>query len=331
MTPSSSRLGTYTLSIAGTNEDNNATGDLDIKTGNLTIFGAVPGPTTIDGGDIDRVFDIYVGTYLHNLVITNGLSSVSDAYQGKGGGVNVHSTNVTFNNDIINYNETGAGPSNAGGGIYSDGSNLTLNNVEISHNHVGDGNTIGCGGGIFNYDVAGGGGTLDINSSTINNNTCGSVAKTYYDIGGNGGGIYSSGSDADIFIDLSTISGNQASDGTSQGAGNGGGIFSSGSGSILSITQSVIDNNHAGNNTTNPGGSGGGIANYSGSYVSLLTAQSAAITPATAQIITTGVAGTAAGSTTTGSWISITARSPTTRPAMAAAITVAWEAAFTMD
>ncbi|UUZ81307.1 hypothetical protein LJK88_42600 [Paenibacillus sp. P26] len=55
--------GTYTLMLAGTGEDNSATGDLDIYT-NVTITGAGgnrdgdPSLTIIDGAGVDRVFDI---------------------------------------------------------------------------------------------------------------------------------------------------------------------------------------------------------------------------------------------------------------------------------
>jgi len=49
--------GTYTLTIAGANEDDAATGDLDIK-GDLMINGATGATTIIDGGAIDRVFQV---------------------------------------------------------------------------------------------------------------------------------------------------------------------------------------------------------------------------------------------------------------------------------
>jgi CSLREA domain-containing protein len=49
--------GTYTLSIPGANEDGAASGDLDINVP-LTITGAGAADTIIDGGGLDRVFDI---------------------------------------------------------------------------------------------------------------------------------------------------------------------------------------------------------------------------------------------------------------------------------
>ena len=49
--------GTYTLTIGGRGEDAAATGDLDINN-SLTINGAGAATTIVDGGGLDRVFDI---------------------------------------------------------------------------------------------------------------------------------------------------------------------------------------------------------------------------------------------------------------------------------
>jgi fibronectin-binding autotransporter adhesin len=50
--------GTITLTIAGANEDNAATGDLDIR-GSVTIKGKGAGSTVIDGKNLDRVFQVF--------------------------------------------------------------------------------------------------------------------------------------------------------------------------------------------------------------------------------------------------------------------------------
>ncbi|MCK4761229.1 MAG: CSLREA domain-containing protein [Candidatus Aminicenantes bacterium] len=65
--------GTYTLTISGANEDNCAGGDLDVRS-NLTINGAGPNATIIDGDDLDRVFHIR-GAWtvtITNLKVQNG-------------------------------------------------------------------------------------------------------------------------------------------------------------------------------------------------------------------------------------------------------------------
>ena len=58
------RSGTYTLTIAGANEDAGATGDLDI-TRNLTIKGSGSGSTIIDGNNLDRVIQVLQGKTHH--------------------------------------------------------------------------------------------------------------------------------------------------------------------------------------------------------------------------------------------------------------------------
>src|SRR5689334_1036279 len=103
--------GTYTLTIAGANEDANATGDLDITDG-VTLNGAGAGTTIIDGAAIDRVFHVQSGaSAISDVTIQNGLApGVSD-----GGGVFVvFSATLTLTNVmLINNNTTGG----AGGGI----------------------------------------------------------------------------------------------------------------------------------------------------------------------------------------------------------------------
>ena len=66
--------GTYILTISGTNEDNAATGDLDIKD-NLTLSGAGANMTIINGGGIDRVFQISsnVIVSISNLTVSGGV------------------------------------------------------------------------------------------------------------------------------------------------------------------------------------------------------------------------------------------------------------------
>lgn len=62
--------GAITLALAGKNEENNATGDLDILealtiNGQGAVVGASPGSgTTINGNTVDRVFDVKPGALL---------------------------------------------------------------------------------------------------------------------------------------------------------------------------------------------------------------------------------------------------------------------------
>ncbi len=99
--------GTYILNLTGANEDDAASGDLDIKS-NLIIRGAGAATTIIDGDgtdptnlDPDRVFQIIgpVTVELVGLTITNGY--------------------------------VGSGP---GGGIYNNGGELYLTNCAVTFN-----------------------------------------------------------------------------------------------------------------------------------------------------------------------------------------------------
>ena len=135
-------VGTYTLEIAGREEDGNATGDLDITAGPLTIQGEGKGVTTIDGnrevlGDTggDNVFHVLPGQEL----------------------------------TVIALNVTNTGPASSFGNIgsvgafYNQGGTLTLDDVEVSD---------GRGAGIYNHD-----GSLEVSFSTLNGNNTGIHAK----------------------------------------------------------------------------------------------------------------------------------------------------------
>jgi CSLREA domain-containing protein len=158
-----------------------------------------------------------------------------------------------------------------GGGIYNAGT-LTVNNSTVRDN-----NTYGdhChGGGIHNE------GTLTLNASTVRGNNA--STDTFY---GDGGGIYSVGSDSSVTLNNSTISSNSSNGGGNGGGlwngdgadmelnnttvtfnvsyGNGGGIYNSGN-STLALNNSTIGSfNYA------FGGSGGGIWNTDNSTVNL--------------------------------------------------------------
>ena len=86
--------GTYTLTIAGTGENNCATGDLDI-TEEVTITGIGATATTIDANGIDGVIDIQTGvawTIISDVMIVNGL--VTD----DGGGIRNKGDSLTLTN-----------------------------------------------------------------------------------------------------------------------------------------------------------------------------------------------------------------------------------------
>ncbi|NCC35114.1 MAG: hypothetical protein EOM24_24345, partial [Chloroflexia bacterium] len=158
--------GVYQLSL-------NGAGPLVIND-TLTIEGAGPDQTIIDGGGLDRVFDLQTNqVVLRNLTIRNG------ATDGDGGGIHSRA-NLTLENVVIAGNQA-----DVGGGIYNQG-DLTLENAMVETNQAD------VGGGIFNRN-----GHLVIVKSIIRDN------QTQ----GRGGGINAT---ASLTIIDSTISANRA-------------------------------------------------------------------------------------------------------------------------
>ncbi len=137
--------GTYTLTIAGADEDAAATGDLDI-TADVKIDGA-SGIAIIDAAGIDRVFDIApagstLDVELYDLRIRNGLTTAGES----GGGVDVSGTTTTLHIERTFFEDNAAALN--GGGLYNT-ADLTLVDVEFSDNLAGD------GGGLFLSGVSG--------------------------------------------------------------------------------------------------------------------------------------------------------------------------------
>ena len=154
-----------TITITGASgDDANVSGDLDF-TKNLNLVGAGVGSTIIDGGALDRVFQV-TGTFTVNIsgvTVRNG--NVSD----HGGGIRNDAGTLTITNSVLSGNNSG--PPFNGGGIYNTGT-LTITNSAFSSN-----SSSSYGGGIDN------GGTLTIANSTFSGNNA----------GGFGGGIYNQG------------------------------------------------------------------------------------------------------------------------------------------
>lgn len=146
--------GTYTLTIPGSGDDNNLSGDLDIRD-SVIIQGAGPDKTIIDGGALDRVFDLpYDGynpsrktVFMSNLTIQNGkLTNVTGGLDFEGGGGINNQHNLYLSNVVVRNNTV----EGAGGGGIENKQDLTLNKVVLRENIV-TGETTSCvGGGIVN-------------------------------------------------------------------------------------------------------------------------------------------------------------------------------------
>ncbi len=228
--------GVYTLTRTGAGENNNATGDLDIRS-DMNIRGAGSANTTINGNHIDRVLEIPIAgptVTIDDLTITNGRT-------GQGGGIRNVGT-LTLNNVVVTGNTASTSD---GGGIHNYGGTLTLNDCTVSDNTAS-----GDGGGISNY----GGATTTLNRCTVSGNSAtagGGLHNDYYA----GSGINR------LTLNNSTVSGNWAT-------GHGGGIYTGiGSGYLLHdlvLLNCTITNNTADSND-NDSGDGGGVYNDRGS------------------------------------------------------------------
>lgn len=188
--------GVFNLTHAGAGEDAAATGDLDV-TGQLSITGAGPTQTIIDGLASDRVFHLPTGQplTLTGLTIRNG--SVpglpgGGVFQAGPGGLNL--SNVNFEN---NYSSTGGAVfimngsfvanggefrNNAcaavGGAVYISGTgNVDIANLVFQSNKANG----GPGGGIAYTSTAGNCGI--VNSQFIDNRSAGG-AGAYISIAG---------------------------------------------------------------------------------------------------------------------------------------------------
>ena len=167
----------YTITIPGADEDCAASGDLDI-TDDLTIEGAGAQATIVDGGGLDRVFQVLPSQP------QCGRTGVVSPHV-KISGLTIRNGNVT--NDVTN--NTGGGITNSIPGA-QDGF-LTLVDVVVT------GNSAVFGGGIFN----GWGASASMQKVTISAN-----AAAY------GAGLYSRDG-GEVTITNSTISGNIATGG----------------------------------------------------------------------------------------------------------------------
>jgi CSLREA domain-containing protein len=212
--------GYYTLTIPGTDEENNVTGDLDINS-YLTINGDGEGSTIIQAGTnstngIDQVLDVHAGFVVEINDVRIRYGRVSNIGEDHSGGGIRNSGALTLNNSRVSSNGAYSYGFWAwyGGGIYNSSTGtLTLNNSTVAYNSGFE-----TGGGIFVEES----GTVTLNNSTVNGN----IAYV------NGGGISNRGT---LTLNNSTVSGNDATRG-------GGGIDSSGS---MTLNNSTVAYNTA--------------------------------------------------------------------------------------
>ncbi|HSE41841.1 MAG TPA: choice-of-anchor Q domain-containing protein, partial [Acidobacteriota bacterium] len=136
--------GTYILTIPGAGENFGATGDLDLNEATINGNGTV----IIDGGSVDRVFDIYNTSIIRGVIVQNGFAVEN------GGGIRCN-YDCTLDEVTVRANQS----QGWGGGIRNEG-DLVIYKSTISGNSC-----IVHGGGISNY-----GGDIIAQNSTISRN-----------------------------------------------------------------------------------------------------------------------------------------------------------------
>lgn len=207
--------GQYTLTAAGSEEDSNLTGDLDITTTQtLVIAGDLSGGTTVQGDlsladNGDRLFDIEQGSQvtLARLVMQNGYADVGGAIYNRG--------ELTITQSTVRNNTAGAA-----GGLNNDG-DATIIQSTLRDNLAND-----YGGALSNA------GQLTVTNSTIISNVANSS-----------GGIDNVGM---LMIDNSALINNHAVEY--------GGALSNQSGQVTLVNSTVSGNQVTGEDPESDGG-----------------------------------------------------------------------------
>jgi CSLREA domain-containing protein len=173
--------GTYILSRVGAEEDDSATGDLDIHS-TIKLVGAGSSSTIISGNRTDRVLHVLAPGQLtlEHVTITNGL-----VFDGPGGGIyNVGTLSIVHS--VVRQNTADG----LGGGLATVGT-LTVRDSSIAENEASNGG----GGGIMVNQS----GSANVIRSTIAHNRA---------LGGRGGGL--AVFDGTATLTNTTVSGNLA-------------------------------------------------------------------------------------------------------------------------
>lgn len=207
--------GSYALTISGTEDDTNATGDLDLWV-TMTVQ-AVDGRAIIDAGGLgvrDRVLDVHAGAVsLVDLTVTGGDVSAAALSSRVGGGL-LNTTALTLTRVDVHGNAGGAG-----GGLFNAarlGTGLVMVDSQVMNNSAQ------YGAGVYNNQAA-----LTIINSSIVSNSASQLA----------GGLYNDDIRGVVFLRNTTLSGNNVT------LGQGGGLFNVGA---LRLNNVTLTANHAG-------------------------------------------------------------------------------------
>ena len=204
--------GTYTMDIAGSDEEAGATGDLDI-TDDVTIIGI--GTTGIES-HVGRIIHVHSGNVsITGLALRQGDAN-NDPASGRAGGAvyNAPGSTLTLNACSMSVNQAQGG----GGAIYNAGT-LSLNGSTLTGN-----NAVGSsrGGAVYNS------GSMTVTNCTLHGNSS-----------TDGGGAIFTSASSTLRIENVTITGNASTGGV------GGGGVKAESGAALYVANSLIADNTA--------------------------------------------------------------------------------------
>lgn len=198
--------GLYFFSLAGSGEDDGATGDLDVRD-SLVVIGDPAGGTLVDALGGDRVFDLPtfdpVTLVLVDVAVQGGSADL-------GGGIQAHGDGTLWlERSSVAY----CTASSVGGGVYSNGVVL-LRRSTVVGNEAGQ-----SGGGVFLAAAQ----ALSAAGSTLSSN---------HALAGSGGAVASTGS-ALLEITGATFSGNTSA--------TGGGTLMPSVGDSVTLTNTLLD------------------------------------------------------------------------------------------
>lgn len=239
--------GRYALTLTGSNENSNATGDLDVSEA-VTLLGTSAETTVLDASELgDRLVDAFAALTLEGLTLTGGRATTSS----KHGGAIQAADDLTATRCIFSDNRGGTGTSEVDGGH---GGAIALANFTV----------VAITDCLFDSNRGGTGGDA-------------SGTDHWTGRGGNGGAIYGN-EPTSVVVEGSVFIGNASgSPGTATSLGSTGGYGGGGALSIgteaFRVTNSAFINNAAGapDDTLAETDSGGGAINAWRTHISQST------------------------------------------------------------
>ncbi len=219
--------------ISGTADDGNAREDYDITKSNGAVFikGNGMANTIIDGGGLDRVFDIRPNAtgFFSDLTITGGVTVDVD----HGAGFRAVGSTVVLNNVDVSGNQSTRGETNIGGGFYVTNNGIVGGTVVMNGGSIRENVSGGHGGGFYASGSLASTTAVFMEGVTIAGNASINEGTT---VDRDGGGFYFTGQKNVLQLKDVTIADNAARD-------DGGGFFFAGEYNTATFDNVTIQRN----------------------------------------------------------------------------------------